>query len=1210
MLRLFGLPSFRTILRKPWMRVPLIIIGIICLIVAIWFGFVRLPWWPLPTVWFRLTIIGVILSIIFLVMFLKWRKRRRAAKALEAELIQEPVGDGDVLNERMTEALAKLKKSGGKSYLYDLPWYIIIGPPGAGKTTALKNSGIEFPGTDMETVEGFGGTKNCDWWFAEDAVLIDTAGRYTTQDSDAEADQLSWSAFLGLLKKGRPKQPINGVLLAFSAEDMMSATEQDLVDHAATVRARLAEIHETLKIDFPVYVLFTKADLISGFREYFSSFNQSRRKLVWGTTFQTKNRKEQTWQTVPEEFDALVSRLSDEVIDRMSEEPDGISRISIFGLPGQMALLRDNVADFMRRVFEPTRYDTNAILRGFYFTSGTQEGTPIDQVLGAMQRNAGEDAGAFQPDFMSGKGKSYFLHDLMKQVVFAERDWVNHDAKAVRRAFILRTATLSIVGVLAIGMMTLLGFSFWQNASLIRQANAEATQYLNSASAQLGETVIDDPNPSAILSHLNRLKNMTAGYGDETEQTLLEGFGLGQRAAINAAADKAYSDALERLLRPRMILQVENDLELFIRDEDVRSIYSALKVYILLGGQQEGASDDEAIIAYFNGSQGIWRQYFGQLGQEDEREQIEGHVLAMLELDDSIEPSIPIDAGLIERARREVVDLPLAEQRWAVIQERALTSGVESFNFLLQVGERGNIVFEHVDGLDLATHEVAALYTFNGYWGFFVGEVERARTDLEADEWVLGEVAELINYDQQLANLEVDLHRLYQVAFREAWFEFLAKLEMRAMSADAPQFNALETLGAADSSPLFRLVEKVRYETQLVRFYDEIDALLEEGVPATPQGLFDRLGGSLFRQQAAQSGLLGRIVARYVADSAKNQNLPGGGAGGLSEDTQRRQVERIGEAFEDWHLLMEGDRGARPIDALLIQIRELRANRFNASVNPTPADEQTLRAVLAAMTANVSRLPDPIEGWINEIDQEFRRVAQDASFAELNRVFNSQVVQYCQSNIEQAFPFGDGAPVPPGNFGEFFGPGGRMDSFFINQLSSHVTRSGDTLVPRPESPLADRLSPNALRQIARALAIQRSFFTGSSDQPEVAMSVAFVESSPGITFAQFEFHGRNLGTASEGDAPRSFTWPGEAPGIKVTLFGNTGNLGERTFGGGRWAILDLLRRANVSRSGPNVVDATIRINGAFITLRISAESDTVPFIMPELADFSCPTSLE
>jgi len=343
-LKIFQLLS--KLFKKPWMRIPLIIIGFLCLIGAIWFGFPMIPLGIFSTIWLRATVIGVLVGTILLVQFFKWRKRRKLAQEMEAELITEPEGDGKVLSERMSTALAKLKKSGGASYLYDLPWYVIIGPPGAGKTTALMNSGIEFPASEADEggMEGFGGTRYCDWWFAEDAILIDTAGRYTTQDSDATADSASWTSFLELLKRSRPNQPINGVMLAFSVEDMMTSTDEQLQNHAQIVRERLAELHETLRIDFPVYVLFTKCDLIAGFREYFSSFNINRRKSVWGVTFQTKDRKKATHEDVAPEFDKLVSRLSDELMDRLSEEPDGISRVAIFGLPGQMALMRDNVS--------------------------------------------------------------------------------------------------------------------------------------------------------------------------------------------------------------------------------------------------------------------------------------------------------------------------------------------------------------------------------------------------------------------------------------------------------------------------------------------------------------------------------------------------------------------------------------------------------------------------------------------------------------------------------------------------------------------------------------------------------------------------------------------------------------------------------------------------------------------------------------------------
>ena len=165
-------------------------------------------------------------------------QRRKGAKQIADGIsgAEQAVNDEPVLQERMKDALATLKTaSGNKSgYLYDLPWYVIIGPPGAGKTTALVNSGLKFPlagGATPAAVAGVGGTRYCDWWFTEEAVLIDTAGRYTTQDSDARSDKESWFSFLDLLKKSRPRQPINGVLVAISVEDILTMSRQDLASH-------------------------------------------------------------------------------------------------------------------------------------------------------------------------------------------------------------------------------------------------------------------------------------------------------------------------------------------------------------------------------------------------------------------------------------------------------------------------------------------------------------------------------------------------------------------------------------------------------------------------------------------------------------------------------------------------------------------------------------------------------------------------------------------------------------------------------------------------------------------------------------------------------------------------------------------------------------------------------------------------------------------
>ena len=185
---------------------------------------------------------------------------------------------------------AELKQARApRGYLYEQPWYAIIGPPGAGKTTALLNAGLKFPLADemgQGAVAGVGGTRLCDWWFTEDAVLIDTAGRYTTQDSDAAVDRAGWETFLDLLKRTRPREPLNGVIVAVRAQRHRPGAGRA---NARRTPRRSATASGNWRrgsgARMPVYAVFTKADLIAGFTEFFDDLDRDGRAQVWGTTF-------------------------------------------------------------------------------------------------------------------------------------------------------------------------------------------------------------------------------------------------------------------------------------------------------------------------------------------------------------------------------------------------------------------------------------------------------------------------------------------------------------------------------------------------------------------------------------------------------------------------------------------------------------------------------------------------------------------------------------------------------------------------------------------------------------------------------------------------------------------------------------------------------------------------------------------------------------
>ena len=199
-----------------------------------------------------------------------------------------------------------------------------IGPPGSGKTTALVNSGLRFPmeqEVGRRAIKGVGGTRNCDWWFTDEAVFLDTAGRFTTQDSDANADSAGWAEFLKLLQKYRKRRPVNGVILTISAQDLMAQGHSSREAHVAAARRRLTELNKELNVKLPVYLMVTKCDLVAGFTEYFDDVAQEGRAQVWGVTFPYElTASGGAAAAFPNEFDALMSRLNERDMRMLSTD--------------------------------------------------------------------------------------------------------------------------------------------------------------------------------------------------------------------------------------------------------------------------------------------------------------------------------------------------------------------------------------------------------------------------------------------------------------------------------------------------------------------------------------------------------------------------------------------------------------------------------------------------------------------------------------------------------------------------------------------------------------------------------------------------------------------------------------------------------------------------------------------------------------------------
>ncbi|WP_292492805.1 type VI secretion system membrane subunit TssM [Mesorhizobium sp.] len=1140
---------------------------------------------PLGSVWLRATIIGASVALLALFYGVRFWQGRKAQRALEKAIARsdERSDDVQVLEARMSEAIATLKQSSGKrNFLYDIPWYIIIGPPGAGKTTALVNSGLKFPlagsGT-AQPVAGVGGTRSCDWWFTDDAVLIDTAGRYTTQESDAKRDKASWLAFLGLLKKHRTSQPINGVILAISLADLIGLDDQQLEAHVTEIRSRLRELHETLKIQFPVYLLFTKADLIAGFMDYFGDFDEVRRQKVWGATFQTTDRNRNMVGEAPAEFDALARQLAEELADRLQDEADPVARIAIFGFPAQFGALRARIMRFVTSLFDPSRSQVNVSLRGFYFSSGTQEGTPIDQVLGAIGRSFG---GASQAH-LSGTGRSFFLHDLLAKVIFPEAGWVSFDRAAERRARLARFGGLAAVGLAALAALGVLGLSFSANKSLIASTRQAMAQYRDSADSLLKSTTVTDVDLENVIGPLDQLRNLPAGY-ETAGQTkpVEERFGLSQRERLLSASKTAYRQALERSFRSRLLVQAERTIQ--AKMADPIALYEPLKIYLMLGGKAPKV-DDELIVSWMRQD---WEEnrYPGENNREG-RAQLEKHLRAMLTLDDAYDPVFELNQPLVQAAQRSLGRMSLADRASALIRSAVYGARLEDFSVSAKAGSEAQLLFERMDGSELSDLRVPGLYTRAGFNGFYLPQLSRIAQMLVDDQWVLGGGGEQGGIDQDLPRLGPELVDRYGKEFAAAWNGALDQLKFKAMLNDKPQYIALSAAASPDS-PLDRLFTAIADET----------ALTKDNTP------FDAETGAAQQDPAGMAKGLARIGLQIAGGKSQSR------AGTSSSATQNAGAT-VEAQFRPFQALVSGSSGRRPIDALTQNFRDVYQSVKLAADVPSQTERvnANLKLQISTMRANASRLPKQLARMVNAAADEFEGNVAETSVANLNQTLEETVTRPCEEAVNGHYPFAADSTeeISMADFAKLFAPGGMMDRFFAQNLAPLIDMTGQDWTWKQNARSGRDLAKSTLKAFQSAAEIRNAFFPSGGSAPSVSITFTPVSLNSEVDSAVLNVDGQTVQSAQAGNAPSTVTWPSGAASGSASLSLTPEMPGRESAlkFEGPWALKRLLDKATVTGNGGDA-EARFVIGGRDVAYKMETGPGASPFLLPALSGFSCP----
>jgi len=799
------------------------------------------------------------------------RNRRLLAGLLAGSAPAKPDAPGAaevaLLSQRFEQALATLRRTrtggrrrawlgalSGQPYVDQLPWYILIGAPGAGKTTALVNSGLEFPlakAVGAPVVQGVGGTRNCDWWFTSEAVLIDTAGRYTTHDSDRAADRTAWIGFLALLQRYRPRRPINGVLLTLSASDLLGGSPARRRAHAIELRDRIEELHAKLGISFPIDVLVTNLDLLACLMGFCADFDKDERAQVWGVTFPYQAAEASAdgpTARMASEFAALEKRLDDSLLDQLRREPDRLRRAAIYSFPQQWSLLRQALFGFLQSMMAELRSELRPCVRGVYFTSATQEGTPMDRALGGLVRAMGLP-GRNLPSARPS-GKTFFVTRLLRDVVFAESGLAGTNQRWRQRRALLEGGLLATAGV-GIAAAGLLSWQAWAGTHERVDTLAQRLPALESAVASAKAAAPTDL--PALLPALDALAQVgtdtSQAEGGGVLQHGLHAVGLDRGDMLAAGAHDAYERTLRDAFLPRIAARLEERLRAGER-EHVELIYDTLKAYLMLFGGRE--FDRDALRAYLRTD---WESTLPAGTNAAQHEALRRHLDRLLDGGEVGAPSAA-DPQLIAQARALVASVAPAQRAFQRLKQ--MDVGSPAFSIDAAGGAAAARVFVRASGRPL--HQgIPALYTRAAFEQGLPGRIQEVLRQFAREQpWVLGQPAPA-SAPADTATLETEVQQRVLTEASRHWHELLTDLRLAPAPTLAASAEQAALLARADS-PLTALLRATARELPPGPSADEA---LRRYV-AGPPGL-----------EALQSQL-GTLAAHMTAvdDAARRQAMP------------------------------------------------------------------------------------------------------------------------------------------------------------------------------------------------------------------------------------------------------------------------------------------------------------------------------------------------
>lgn len=896
-----------------------------------------------------------------------------------------------------------------------IPLFMVMGNEGAGKSSFINYAGVEYPITDSlgSYKKHHLSTRNFSLYVSKNGALIDTEGSYFSQEEsfnpqntdelpednlDGNKDYLIkkivWKFFLKFLNKGKFHKKLNGIILVVDIQELLNKNEQDLQNDFRYFVKRISECENNLNVSTPIYIIFSKLDLIEGMSDFVQLYGESIVDKALGITI-AKNAKISEAE-IKSKFEEIINSFQLTLMSKNNLSRNVEDKAKTYLFLKQIENIFSVIVTYTAKLSKENSSKNKSFLRGVYLTSAYQENVPINILIEAVC-----DKYSVKPPMAKPTGemkkRSYFVLSLLNDLIFKDRG-------LSRPIFGNYWKKLSILGV-ALGIF---GATYFVCDYFIKQRESNVNalnKSLNNVKIAINniENGYQAANISQKAGYINGLRNILGDYPQLFgHQSYLDYVNLNLSYVGIKPAKALYLQGVDDVLSTTVVVELENMLS---AEKNSDNLIKALYMYKSLFERSYlnkellkiWVKDNWSIFTKYGIAQKAMLTYIDDLPK------------------DGIFPASEENVKKVEIAQNKLLQASHPQRLYLLLSFSTYNKDANSF-YSIKDAIGGS--FDEVVDSSHGSYVIPLSYTIYGVDNLLSNINAYIEDTAKIESWLLGDKG-VIDAEKNKIALSLDVIRLYLQEYQQKWQKVVENIQPKPFSSNEAGLNILNNL-AKSNNPIKNLVEIVSKNTDLMD-----TSLLKHAA---------NLGFPTAEIKNSFTTLSDAFTAYH--DIAKQNSLLNKGIDAIGTKTGAKQEN------------------VKIMDKINSDVHDIYKKIIEITSGATGSNEKILYALkktevagdpFITLSADSALLPAELASYYQTLNQNAWSLVELRAGIELNKAWTKEMYAPFMNEVAFLYPINSSSKdsLPLDKFKSFFGKQGTWNQFFNKYLNQILIKRGD-----------------------------------------------------------------------------------------------------------------------------------------------------------------------